>query len=91
VFANPGTFDIDRPGLAKHLSFGKGIHLCLGATLARAQSRATLRLLARRMPTLELADTTVDASYSRRHNMIPVPTLNSLMLRPGPRAHSVDR
>jgi cytochrome P450 len=91
VFADPGVFDIDRPGLAKHLSFGKGIHICLGATLARAQSRATLRLLARRLPTLELADSTEDASYSRRHNMTPAPTLNSLMLRKGSRMHCVDR
>jgi cytochrome P450 len=91
VFADPGTFDIDRPGLAKHLSFGKGVHLCLGATLARAQSRATLRSLARRWPTLEPADPAVeDASYSRRHNMTPVPTLNSLMLRVASSAQAAD-
>jgi cytochrome P450 len=91
VFADPATFDLDRSGLAKHLSFGRGVHMCLGATLARAQSRATLRLLARRLPALELADSTEDTSYRRRHNMTPAPTLNSLMLRPGSRAHGVDR
>ncbi|WP_346282068.1 cytochrome P450 [Pseudonocardia sp.] len=88
VFANPGMFDIDREGLTKHLSFGRGIHVCLGASLARAQSRMTLRLLGNRMPDLCIADpTTEDASYTRRHNPTPVPTLNSLMLRPtGPAA-----
>jgi hypothetical protein len=85
VFANPAAFDVDRPGLSRHLSFGKGVHVCLGATLARAQSRVTLRLLARRLPTLELADPVAEGvSYSRRHNMTPVPTLNSLILRAAP-------
>jgi hypothetical protein len=85
VFANPAAFDVDRPGLSRHLSFGKGVHVCLGATLARAQSRVTLRLLARRLPTLELADPVAEGvSFSRRHNMTPVPTLNSLMLRAAP-------
>jgi cytochrome P450 len=91
VFAEPATFDIDRPGLSKHLAFGKGVHVCLGATLARAQSRVTLRLLARHLPSLEIMDpTTADVSYSRRHNMTPIPTLNSLVLRLASPAQAAD-
>jgi cytochrome P450 len=53
----------------------------LGASLARAQAGATLRRLAARLPGLRIADPDHDdVSYSRRHNMTPVPTLNSLVL-----------
>jgi cytochrome P450 len=38
VFDNPHAFDIDRPD-KPHLSFGYGIHLCLGANLARLEAR----------------------------------------------------
>jgi cytochrome P450 len=36
------------------LTFGSGIHYCLGAALARAELQEALPLLARRMPNLEL-------------------------------------
>jgi hypothetical protein len=91
VFPSPDVFDIDRPELAKHMAFGKGVHLCLGASLARAQSRATLRLLAQRLPTVRIDDGGADqASYSRRHNMTPMPTLDRLVLRVEPVGAVVD-
>ena len=51
----PNSFDItaDR-GSAKPLTFGAGIHYCLGANLARAELQEALTFLAPRMPGLEL-------------------------------------
>ncbi|WP_280310613.1 cytochrome P450 [Nocardia abscessus] len=53
-FDNPGTLDIHRKARG-HLSFGHGIHQCLGQQLARIEMRAGFTGLLRRFPTLELA------------------------------------
>jgi cytochrome P450 len=55
VEGNPDDFDItaDR-GDAKPLTFGAGIHYCLGANLARAELQEALAFLPARMPGLEL-------------------------------------
>jgi cytochrome P450 len=58
VFAQPDTFDItsDAPG-APQLTFGSGIHYCLGAALARAELQEALPILAQRMPNLKIDGT----------------------------------
>ena len=55
-FENPDEFDITRAGANKHISFGKGIHFCLGAGLSRMEARIALELLAERLPTLRLSE-----------------------------------
>jgi cytochrome P450 len=53
VFTDPGTFDITREPVGQpQLTFGSGIHYCLGAALARAELQEALPILARRMPDL---------------------------------------
>lgn len=52
VFADPLRFDITREGGAPQLTFGSGIHYCLGAWLARAELQEALAILTRRMPGL---------------------------------------
>lgn len=55
VWSDPHRFDIERePAAASHMSFGSGIHFCLGASLARAELQEALAVLARRLPNLEL-------------------------------------
>ncbi|MFL6123157.1 cytochrome P450 [Actinophytocola sp.] len=53
-FDNPDTLDPHRKARG-HLSFGHGIHQCLGQQLARIEMRAGFGGLLRRFPTLELA------------------------------------
>ena len=54
VFDNPDALDITRTG-ASHLSFGHGIHYCLGASLARTEASIAIPTLLRRFPHLGLA------------------------------------
>jgi cytochrome P450 len=53
-FADPDRFDADRPD-NRALSFGGGIHYCLGASLSRMEATVLLPLLVRRFPRLRLA------------------------------------
>jgi cytochrome P450 len=55
IWPDPHRFDITRqPGANSQLTFGSGVHYCLGASLARAELQEALTLLARRMPGLAL-------------------------------------
>ena len=55
VFTDPAAFDITSPAPGSpQMTFGSGIHYCLGAALARAELQEALPLLARRMPDLRL-------------------------------------
>ncbi|MCZ0730559.1 cytochrome P450 [Mycolicibacterium iranicum] len=48
-YRDPDTFDIHRDNIS-HLTFGKGLHYCLGANLARLEGRVALDELLNRWP-----------------------------------------
>jgi cytochrome P450 len=50
-----GRLDLRRKGAGAHLSFGSGIHHCLGAALARLEGAEAIGGLVRRFPAMELA------------------------------------
>jgi len=66
VYHEPDRFDIDREQ-GQNIGFGYGVHSCLGAALARMESRIALELMRERMPRFE-----VDRDGLRRVNMTNV-------------------
>ena len=52
-YRDPDTFDIHRDNIS-HLTFGKGLHYCLGANLARLEGRVALDELLNRFPEWEI-------------------------------------
>jgi cytochrome P450 len=66
VYKDPDRFDIEREQ-GQNIGFGYGVHSCLGAALARMESRIALELMRERMPKFE-----VDRSGLQRVNMTNV-------------------
>jgi cytochrome P450 len=54
VFSDPDHLDVDRDNARRHLTFGFGIHQCLGAELARTEIRSAMRQVLERYPHIEL-------------------------------------
>lgn len=63
-FPHPDRLDIARPDNA-HLTFGHGIHHCLGAALARLEMQSAVAALATRLPDLHLAIPAEDLRWQR--------------------------
>jgi cytochrome P450 len=55
VFPHGDEVQFDRPAARNHLTFGQGAHFCLGANLARAESRVAIESLLQWLPDLRLA------------------------------------
>ena len=53
AFENPDRLDFSRPK-QDHISFGRGIHYCLGAALARLEGRIAIEMLLERFGSLRL-------------------------------------
>jgi cytochrome P450 len=56
VFERPDEFDVGRENAAQHIGFGGGIHVCIGAPLARVELESSLDALRRYWPDFELGE-----------------------------------
>lgn len=64
-FTNPDAYDITREGAERHVAFGKGIHLCVGAPLARVEGQIAFEALIRRFPEMRLAASVEEIRWSK--------------------------
>jgi cytochrome P450 len=79
-FDDPVAFDVRRANANTHLSFGKGVHFCLGAPLARMELQIVLELLTEQAPHLRLV---ADQSFPYAGNAM-WRTLSELLAEPRP-------
>jgi len=56
IWDSPDDFDIRRDNASQHISFGKGVHYCLGAKLAKFEVRTVTEILTQRLPSLRLEE-----------------------------------
>jgi len=63
-FENPDEFSIDRKASAQHFAFGTGVHVCLGAALARNEVKAAIKEFVNSVESVELAVPVDELDYS---------------------------
>jgi cytochrome P450 len=81
-FESPDVFDVDRPRDQQHVGFGHGIHVCLGAALARLEMRCSVEAVLARLPDYEIDPaglTRVHSGTVRGYSRMP------MTFTPGPR------
>jgi cytochrome P450 len=65
LFDEPDAFLIDRPDVAKrHIAFGYGPHMCLGAPLARLEGQLAFESLLARLDNIRLDEEKSDLSHT---------------------------
>ncbi len=74
VFDDPLTFDIARPNADRNISFGYGVHFCLGAQLARNELRHLFGRIIPEIETIELAGpaATAKSTFVGGHKTLPI-------------------
>jgi cytochrome P450 len=78
-FENPATFDPARANARSHIAFGRGVHTCPGAPLARAEGRVALERLLDRTTDLRIDDSVHGPAGDRHYRYMPTFILRGLM------------
>ena len=77
-FDHPHQFRPDRRNVREHISFGRDIHTCAGAPLARAEGQITVRRLLDRMSDIRIDESVHGAGSQRRYAYDPTFLLRGL-------------
>ena len=78
-FDNPDEFEPTRRNARQHLAFGRGIHSCPGAPLARAETRVALERLLDRTSDIRISEEHHGPAGQRRYRYIPTFILRGLV------------
>ncbi|MEY8014571.1 cytochrome P450 [Mycobacterium servetii] len=77
-FEDPTTFDPARKNARQHIAFGRGIHSCPGAPLARAETRVALERLLDRTSDIRIDERAHGPANDRRYQYVPTYILRGL-------------
>jgi cytochrome P450 family 150 subfamily A5 len=77
-FDDPDTFDALRKNARQHLAFGRGIHSCPGAPLARAETRVAIERILDRTSDIRICEAEHGPAGNRRYQFIPTYILRGL-------------
>jgi cytochrome P450 len=77
-FDDPATFDVDRTNARQHLAFGRGIHTCPGAPLARAEARVGIERFLDRTTDIRISERAHGPADARRYRYVPTFILRGL-------------
>jgi cytochrome P450 len=77
-FEEPDTFDPARANARHHIAFGRGIHTCPGAPLARAEGRVAIERLLDRTADIRVSERVHGPEGERRYHYIPTYILRGL-------------
>lgn len=77
-FDDPARLDIERPNARHHLSFGRGVHTCPGAPLARSETRILIERLFDRTTDIRISEREHGPAGARRYEYIPTFILRGL-------------
>lgn len=77
-FDDAGTFRVDRPDARQHMAFGRGIHTCPGAPLARAEARVSIERLLERTSAIRVDEEHHGPAGARRYRYVPTFILRGL-------------
>jgi cytochrome P450 len=77
-FDDPATFDVDRPNARQHLAFGRGVHTCPGAPLARVEARVAIERLLDRTADIRISEREHGPAGARRYKYVPTFILRGL-------------
>lgn len=70
-FEEPAKFDIDRKNGRTHVAFGRGLHACAGAPLARSEGRVAIERLLARMKNIRISDEKHGPKGGRNFSYLP--------------------
>ncbi len=77
-FEDPTTFEAGRSNARSHLAFGRGVHTCPGAPLARAEARVAIERLLERTADLRIDESVHGPAGARRYHYLPTFILRGL-------------
>jgi len=77
-FDDPATFAIERPNARHQLAFGRGVHACPGAPLARSETRIAIERLLDRTTDIRISEREHGPPEARRYDYIPTFILRGL-------------